>query len=216
VPRNEAAKITLLQHTVTFIGGVLVKLLAWTLRVKWVDDAGFYDPARRRPLILCVWHNRVPPSIICDYRARQRRVAPLSVLTSASKDGGWAEAVARRFRMHAIRGSSSRRGAAALVGLVRHIRAGGDIVITPDGPRGPNYKIAPGLLYLAQRTGAGIVPVEVHLSRYWSVGKRWEALRIPKPFSKVTMTYHVPITITASEDEFAAETARLDAAMGAK
>jgi lysophospholipid acyltransferase (LPLAT)-like uncharacterized protein len=216
VPRADAAKISLLQHIASFLGGALLKLLAWTLRVRHVDEAGFYDPKRGRPLILCIWHNRLLGAVLGDYRARRPRPVPLSVLTSASRDGGWLAAIARRFRMGAVRGSSSRRGAAALVGLVRQIEAGGDVAITPDGPRGPNYRIAPGLLFLGQRTGAGVVPVEVQLSRFWRIGRKWDALWIPKPFARVTLIFHPPLTVTAGDAAIEAESARLDAAMGTK
>ena len=164
-------------------------------------------------MILCIWHNRLLGAVLGDFRAKQKRRIPLSVLTSASKDGGWLAAVARRFRIGAVRGSSSRRGAAALLELSRHLGGGGDIAITPDGPRGPNYSIAPGILYLAKHAGASIVPVEVQISRYWRIGTKWDALWIPKPFAKVSVVFHAPLEISASADE---ESARLGAAMGDK
>jgi lysophospholipid acyltransferase (LPLAT)-like uncharacterized protein len=210
-----AAKVTPLQIAASFVAGLLLKMLAWTLRVRWKDEAGFYDPNRRNPLILCLWHNRLLAGVLTDYRARKRSPIPVSVLTSASKDGGWLAAVARRFRMGAVRGSSSRRGGVALLELTRHLAEGGDIALTPDGPRGPNYKLAPGILYLAQRTGVRILPVDVQLSSYWRIGKKWDALWIPKPFSRIELVYRPPLEIPAEAD-LQAETARLDAAMGSK
>jgi lysophospholipid acyltransferase (LPLAT)-like uncharacterized protein len=207
------AKITPLQGIAAFVGGLLLKTLARTLRVEWKDEAGFYSPARQRPVILCIWHNRLLGAVLCDHRAAKRRRVPLSVLTSASKDGGWLAAIAKKFRMGAIRGSSSRRGAAAILELSRHLGGGGDVAITPDGPRGPNYSIAPGILYLSQHAGAAIVPLEVQISSYWRIGKKWDALWIPKPFSKLTMVFHKPLEIMGTPEE---ESARLDAAMGAK
>lgn len=121
-------------------------------------------------MILCIWHNRLLGSILADWRAAQR-CHPVKVLTSASKDGGWLAAMARRFTLGAVRGSSSRRGAAALIELSRAIRDGNDIVITPDGPRGPNYSIAPGIVHLAGRAGVRIVPVKVGFTRFWRIGK---------------------------------------------
>ena len=215
VPKPVTPKLTFAQLAASHVAGALVKLLAWTLKVQWKDEAGFYDPRRRTALIISVWHNRLLGAVVCDYRARRRRSLPLSVLTSASKDGGWAEAFGRRFRMRAVRGSSSRRGAAALLEMTRHLGNGGDIAVTPDGPRGPNYRIAPGMLYLAQRTGVRIVPVEVQLTKFWRIGRKWEALWIPKPFSKVTLVYHAPIEIPQGAD-LTAEAARLSAAMGAQ
>ncbi len=210
-----AHKITLLQSLASFVGGALLKLLAWTLRVRLRDDAGVYDLRRKTPVILCIWHNRLLGAVLGDYRARRRRPMPRSVLTSASRDGGWLAAIARRFRMGAVRGSSSRRGAAALLEITRHLGAGGDIAITPDGPRGPNYAIAPGIIYLAQRTGVRIVPVEVQVSRKWHLGRKWDALWIPVPFAKVTIVLHPPMNIAQGTPVDTA-TAQVDAAMGAK
>jgi lysophospholipid acyltransferase (LPLAT)-like uncharacterized protein len=216
VSKAAAAKITFAQHAASFVAGALLKLLALTVRVRWKDEAAFYDPRRCAPLILCIWHNRLLGGVLGDHKAGKRRATRISVLTSASKDGGWLAAVARRFRMGAVRGSSSRRGAAALLELTRQLGEGGDIAVTPDGPRGPNYKIAPGLLYLAQRTGTRIVPVEIQLSRYWRVGKKWDALWIPKPFSKITLTYRPPLEIPQDATDLDVEAARLAAAMGPK
>jgi hypothetical protein len=214
VPKpSAAATITPLQSFVSYLGGFLLKLQARTLRVKWEDDAGFYAGKRSRPVIVCIWHNRLLAAVLVDYRANKPRRIPLSVLTSASKDGGWLAAIARRFRMGAVRGSSSRRGVAALLELSRHLGGGGDVAITPDGPRGPNYHIAPGILYLAQHAGVGIVPLEIQMSSYWRIGKRWDALWVPKPFSKITMRFRKQLEIAGEMED---ETGRLDAAMGPK
>jgi lysophospholipid acyltransferase (LPLAT)-like uncharacterized protein len=211
-----AAKITFLQQLASFLAAALLKTLAWTLRVRWKDEAGFYAAGRRNPLILCIWHNRLLGGIFGDYRARQRRAVPISVLTSASKDGGWLAAVARRFRIGAVRGSSSRRGGIALLEITRHLGEGRDIAITPDGPRGPNYKLAPGIFYLAQRTSVKIVPVDIQLSSFWRLGRKWDALWIPKPFSRIDITYCPALEISPDESALDQEIARLDQAMGAK
>ena len=208
-------KTTLIQTLAAFAGGALLKLLGWTLRVRMEDRAAFYDPKRKTPLILCIWHNRLLGGILGDYRARRRRPAPLSVLTSASKDGGWLAAMAKRFRMGNVRGSSSRRGAAALLELSSHLARGGDIAITPDGPRGPNYQLAPGIVHLAQRTGVRIVPVKIQIGSYWRIGRKWDALWIPKPFSRLTLCFLEPLTISPGDSALDAEGERLAKVMGA-
>ena len=207
-----AQKITLLQTLASLLGGALLKLLALTLRVKWKDGGTFYHRARK-PVILCIWHNRLLGSILADYRAR-RRCHPVKVLTSASADGGWLAAMARRFTLGAVRGSSSRRGAAALLELSRAVGEGFDIVITPDGPRGPNYHIAPGILQLAAHASVRIVPVKVSVDRFWRIGKKWDALWIPKPFARLTLEFLEPLKISDAADSLEAETARLAAVMG--
>ena len=112
VPKPTTATVTPLQNIAAAFGSVLLKGLAWTLRFELKDEAGCYDSNRQRPVIVCIWHNRILGAVLSDYHANLRKRIPLSVLTSASKDGGWLAAVARRFRMGAVRGSSSRRGAA--------------------------------------------------------------------------------------------------------
>jgi lysophospholipid acyltransferase (LPLAT)-like uncharacterized protein len=214
---TEAAKITTGQHLAAFFGAGLMKFLGRTCRVRIEDVHGFCDEHRERPLILCLWHNRLLGGTLGHYRVYPRkRAVPLSVLTSASKDGGWLAAFMQRFRMGAIRGSSSRRGVAALLELARHLRAGGDVAITPDGPRGPNYSIAPGVIYLAQREEIGIVPMEIQISRHWRIGKKWDALWVPKPFSSILVRYHAPLIISPDKTALESESARLDAALGPK
>ena len=207
-----AAKVTFLQTLVSFIAGTALKLLALTLRVKWKDGGTFYD-RERKPVILCIWHNRLLGSILADWRAR-RRCHPVKVLTSASKDGGWLAAMARRFTLGNVRGSSSRRGAAALRELSRAIADGNDIVITPDGPRGPNYSIAPGIIQLAGHAGVHIVPVKVGFTSFWRIGRKWDALWIPKPFSRLTLEFLEPLKISDEANALEAETAKLAVVMG--
>jgi lysophospholipid acyltransferase (LPLAT)-like uncharacterized protein len=131
----------------------------------------------------------------------QRR---LTVLTSASRDGGLLADVVGKFGISAVRGSSSKRGAVALLALADEIQSGGDIIITPDGPRGPRYKLGPGAVFLAQKTGYGVSRIEVEYSNYWEL-KSWDRFRIPVPFSAVRVTLHplhyVPVTQTEEEFE---------------
>lgn len=207
-------KITLSQHLASFAGGGLLKLLGRTLRFRWEDHAHFYDPARTEPVVLCIWHNRLLGAILGDYRTARRHPMPLKVLTSASKDGGWLAAMATRFRMGNVRGSSSRRGAAALIELSRQLASGSDIAITPDGPRGPNYHVAPGIIHLAQRGNVPIVPVKVQISSYWRIGRKWDALWIPKPFSRLTLKYLEPLAISTEAGSPDPESRRLAETLG--
>jgi lysophospholipid acyltransferase (LPLAT)-like uncharacterized protein len=98
------------------------------------------------------------------------------------------------FGLIPARGSSSRRGAAALLDLVRHTRSGCDIAITPDGPRGPRYQAQEGIIVLAQVTGLPIVPVAYHLS-WKKVLPSWDGFQIPLPFSRCEVTFGTPLQI---------------------
>jgi lysophospholipid acyltransferase (LPLAT)-like uncharacterized protein len=192
----------------------IVRLLGRFVRLRIHDLAGYFDATRSDPLILAAWHNRILGLLIAFSRNRGRVGRRLVVLTSASRDGGLVTAVVNRFGIGAVRGSTSRRGAAAVLQLARELSAGNDTVITPDGPRGPRYSLGPGIVFLAQKTGRQMIWAEVTYSRCWEL-KSWDRFRIPKPFSRVEVTLR-PLGVLApasSQEIFEAERTRLEAAL---
>ena len=172
--------------------GWTMKLLAMTLRLEVRDLCGIGSPAAATPpVIYILWHNRffcVPPAWQKLCGTHRKTVT----LTSASHDGDMVARAMAVFGLGAVRGSSSRRGVAALVGLKRALQDGSDICLTPDGPRGPRYKIQPGVVKLAESTGAPIIPVHVRFASAWRL-KTWDRFVIPKPFSRVEVTFAEPI-----------------------
>ena len=119
-----------------------------------------------------------------------------------------------RFGFEVVRGSSSRKGVSAMRQLAEVITNGKDVVITPDGPRGPAYELGQGIIFLAQQTGAEVVPINMEYSSCWRV-KSWDRFILPKPFSKVRVIFGAPhrVAPTASEPEFEKERVRLQDAM---
>jgi hypothetical protein len=111
-----------------------------------------------------------------------------AVLTSASRDGAIIAAVMRNFSLKSVRGSTSRRGATALLELTGTLKAGEDVAVTPDGPRGPRYKLGPGVVFLARQTGAAILPIHIEYSRVLRL-KSWDRFMIPLPFTKVNVIF---------------------------
>jgi lysophospholipid acyltransferase (LPLAT)-like uncharacterized protein len=107
------------------------------------------------------------------------------------------------FGLGAVRGSSSRRAVAALIGMKRALKDGQDVCITPDGPRGPRYSFHPGVVKLAESSGAAIVPIHAHFSSAWRL-KSWDRLVIPKPFSRVRVIFDEMLVVPAKlgEDAF--------------
>jgi lysophospholipid acyltransferase (LPLAT)-like uncharacterized protein len=185
------------------LGSMLVNLWCATLRYKVVDEAGFFKDAARGPVVILSWHNRIlalPVVFRRYYLKRNPKRKGLLVLTSASRDGAYLAEFVRCFGMGAVRGSSSRRGAPALLDLIRSLEAGFDLCITPDGPRGPRYKLGPGALLLAGRCRAPLMPLLVEYSAFWRFNS-WDGFAVPKPFSTVTVTSLPLIEITASETE---------------
>ncbi len=197
-----------MQLIATFGAGI-VRLIVATLRFRVRDDAGVLGGPATPRLIWAFWHNSlfVIPHLLNHYLSHR----PGAALTSASRDGEILAAFLERFNVRPIRGSSSRQGAAALLEMKRLIEQGFDVAITPDGPRGPRYHLNPGVITLAQKTGALIMPIRVHYSRCWRL-KTWDAFEIPKPFATVTIAL-LPLYRVApvsSNEEFEPERARLE------
>ena len=89
-------------------------------------------------------------------------------------------------KIGAVRGSHKRRGAHAVMELVESVKNGADVFITPDGPRGPRYRMSPGPIYAASKLGVPIVPLAINYSSCWKLNS-WDRFQIPKPFSKVSV-----------------------------
>lgn len=180
------------------VGSRLMRLVISSLRIRVIDRAGITDTSSPQPDICAFWHNRlfVMPYVFERYFSGRTGAA----LTSASKDGDLVAAFLQCFGIQAIRGSSSRRGAAALIEMKRATDQGWLVGITPDGPRGPRYHLNPGLVRLAQLTGGAVLPIDVTYSSFWRL-KSWDGFMIPKPFSQVEITFdvlhHVPSTPNA-------------------
>ena len=193
------------------LAGWLMKAWCSTLRYEVVDLCGVTKPGGApSPAILVLWHNRIF-AITTIWKKAIGHHRPCVVLTSASHDGSVLARAMSVFGLGAVRGSSSRRGVAALIALKRTLKTGTDICITPDGPRGPRYKLQPGIVKLAESTGAPIVPMNVTFSAAWRL-KTWDRFVIPKPFSRVKVTYGPLFQIPPrlDESEFAAESLRLE------
>ena len=193
------------------LAGWWMKLLAATLRIEVRDECGIGSrEARIPPVIYVLWHNRIliVPPVWQRLCGRHRKTVTLA---SASHDGDIVARAMAFFGMGSVRGSSSRRGVAALVGLKRALADGMDVCLTPDGPRGPRYVMQPGAVKLAQSSGTPVVPVHVRFSSAWRL-KTWDRFVVPKPFSKVTVVFAEPLRIARELDEagFEAERMRLE------
>ena len=171
---------------------VVLKALSITWRLRLVNDV----EAVRGPVIFCIWHNRLALCMRAYYDfGTSRWPAPgLAALISASKDGALLSRVLRYFNVAPVRGSSSRRGRQALLELTTHIEEGYNAAITPDGPKGPKYKVQEGIIALAQLTGATIIPVSAKVSSKWML-KSWDAFQIPKPFAACEIRLNTPMRV---------------------
>jgi lysophospholipid acyltransferase (LPLAT)-like uncharacterized protein len=167
-----------------------IKTLFRTIRSELHLEAGInpYDPPANRRFIWSVWHDSVVMPVFGRPQVRT------SALVSLHRDGTFVEHLLHRVNMPVIRGSSGRGGAAALRTLLK-VSESRDIVVTPDGPRGPRRELKTGIVYLASRSGNAIVPTGFAASRCWRIHGSWTDQVIPQPFSRVILLVGQPITI---------------------
>lgn len=169
-----------------FAIATLIRAVGLTLRLRLDDRSGTAASPPEGPLIWAFWHNRVFAAPLVYKRfLRSRRGG---VLTSPSGDGEIIAQVMRRFGVGSVRGSSNKRPVAALRELVDWLKQGQDIVITPDGPRGPVHCLQPGVVKLAQLSGVPVLPIRLSYSRALTL-KTWDRFQIPLPFSRVDVTF---------------------------
>lgn len=190
---------------------LIMQLICMTLRVRSEREVSEED--YDIPILTCLWHNR---NFVCPYiwnTAEFQR--PMGAFTSASKDGALLESVVRRFGMKSYRGSSHRRGATAFLEARQSVLSGSCLAITPDGPRGPIYKIQPGIVKLASLTGVPIVPICIEYHNCWRINTAWDKYCIPKPFSKVYAFWKKPFYIPAdlTDEELSHYVAELEVLM---
>lgn len=185
------------------LGGVIIRLLGYTWRVRRVGgehfDTAMRDGERRRPVVFAFWHGEILP---IAWQHRGRGIAPL---ISTHADGEVIARIVEGLGYRTVRGSTSRGGARAILELTRLLAEGIPVAVTPDGPRGPRHVFAPGALAVAQRSGCPIILVRATATRAWRT-RSWDRHLIPKPFATVTYYYAAPqrvqtATARAAEDE---------------
>ncbi len=174
---------------VTGLAAGLVRVLAatWRYRVRgWEHVRAARDA--KRPIVYVLWHSRILPLL---YSRRNEGVA---LLISRHRDGGYLAELSERWGYRAVRGSSKRGGEVGLLGLVRYLRSGAEVALTPDGPRGPAEQVKPGAVVAAQHARALLVPVAARASSAWLL-RSWDRFCIPKPFAAVEVVYGGPLEV---------------------
>jgi len=164
--------------------GAGLLLRAWRLTVR--------VEARNRevlkpPYVLALWHGRVIGDLMDNYGCG------CVTMASRSNDGALAAGIVEQLGIVAARGSSSRGGREALFEMEDMIRGGAVPfgALTVDGPRGPWREVKPGVIALARRLRAPLIPITFSCRRAW-VLRSWDRMVLPKPFTKVVVAYGEP------------------------
>jgi lysophospholipid acyltransferase (LPLAT)-like uncharacterized protein len=166
-----------------------MRLLAgsWRMRTEHEDRWRPLYQAKR-PHVFLLWHEVLLPLL---WHHRRQDIA---IVVSENRDGQYLADFAFGLGYRAVRGSSSRGAARALLGAVRELQAGRSVAFTPDGPRGPRRQLKPGVVAAAQRGGAVIVPIHARADRGWRLDS-WDRFLIPKPAARVTVVYGRPFEV---------------------
>lgn len=201
--------------------GLYIRLVQATSRWTLVGLEHFdAAAAEEKGVVLAFWHGR----LLMAAAARRETGRPVYMLISAHRDG---EIIARGvagFGIRFIRGSAAnpkkpgrnKSGASAIAQMLAALKEGSVVGFTPDGPKGPAERVKPGVIRLAQMSGAPIIPAASSASR----GKRlstWDGFLLAAPFSKGYYVAGAPIRVPADADAETLERLRqeLEAALGA-
>lgn len=204
-PLGSALSVWVSFRLIPALGAALVRLWSYTLRVRREGfEAVEALAARDERFILSFWHRRLAMMYMA-YPFHRRDVAQghgVAILASDSKDGERSTATWRWFGIHSVRGTASQDGAKALVRMIQAVRSGYDFALTPDGPRGPAQVPKPGIVALAKKTGAWVVPITLAYDRAFTL-HTWDRMVIPMPFATCTLRYGAPFQVAPDADEVA-------------
>jgi lysophospholipid acyltransferase (LPLAT)-like uncharacterized protein len=174
--------------TVPPLVALLLRMLHATLRYEEIFDEGGRADHPGEAGVWCFWHRCLLPAA-CFFRGRPRT----TLLISASFDGELIARTIEHLRYETVRGSSSRAGSGGLRAMARAVQDGSTAVIPGDGPRGPRYILKPGIARLVRLTGQPVNSFYLLPQRAW-VLRSWDALLVPKPFSRVVMVWGRPVS----------------------
>lgn len=171
----------------THLGAAAIKRLSKACRkIELGREIWEVHKERHGALIMATWHGRgVLAAPFFD-------ITEMTVLVSASEDGSMATKILADLGYEIVRGSTSRHGVRALREMMRVLRAGKSLAITPDGPRGPMHAMGPGAAFLSRATGIPIMPVGFACDRAWHLST-WDRYTIPYPGARVVACFHPPI-----------------------
>ena len=176
--------------------------LGKTIRKRFIDAEDLFARwERKEQVILAFWHSRI---LLMPFPYRGQKAC---IMNSSHRDGEIITRIIKRFGVSAVRGSSTRGWMGGLKGMIAAYRQGYDLLVVPDGPRGPRCQAKSGVLQLARATGAPVFPV-TYGAKWKATVKSWDRLLIPFPFSRITYVVGQPIIVPADAPPELMETKR--------
>ena len=179
-----------------------MRFILWTSKVEIIGLENFYKQVNKHPSIIMLWHNRIVlgPNFFGEY---MEPTSNYTAYVSNSRDGEWLALATESYKNgYTIRVPKFDKHK-SLREFIKTLKKS-IVLITPDGPTGPAYKIKPGVIVAAQVSKAQIFPFSWSASKYWRLST-WDRLIIPKPFSKIVIGYGKPFFIDPSKELAASE-----------
>jgi len=187
------------QALVSFLIALYVRFAYLTSRWEvrgWDNVQSQVDAGQ--PVILCFWHARMILSMYGWQHTHQ-----LNMLSTPHRDGKIAALSYNRLGINTIWGSTKKGGSEAARAMIRVLKAGETVAITPDGPKGPRQRMQSSAIDIARMSEAKLVPVTATSTNSKILGS-WDRLQIPKPFGRGVVWIDAPINVPrkASDDDF--------------
>jgi len=168
------------------IGGVLIPPLAYLLmRIVWLTTSKkfhFITPIGEEQHVCVCWHGELFMSPQA-YRAIHKK-HPASAIISSHFDGSLIAGTLNLFSIRPLRGSSRKGAHKVLIQAFKSIKKGEEVLITPDGPKGPRHHMGDGAIGIALKSKLPIFVMNFTAENFWQL-KSWDKFVIPKPFTKV-------------------------------
>lgn len=157
---------------------------------------------KSRKYIFAIWHSRI---MLPSYFFKEMRH---SILVSRSEDGEIIARILQAQGQETVRGSTSKGGLRALSKLIKDLKSNSRPgVIIPDGPQGPRFKVQPGIIVLAQKTGYPIIPV-TYSAKKMKIFSSWDRFILPYPFTRCRLLFGKPVSVPSSSDKIKLENCR--------
>lgn len=193
---RKAFKERILLFLIPFLGYLFLRFIYATSKKKFI----FKGEMPSEPVIMAVWHGElILPPFYYAYELRGGK-PNLHIMISEHKDGEYIARTMKYIGLNAVRGSSTRGGAKALILAIKKMKEGSDLAITPDGPKGPYHEVADGIVMIAQKQKCKIVALSLEASRFWQFNS-WDRFILPKPFSTITFYASEPFSVEGMETE---------------
>ncbi|MDP4708699.1 MAG: lysophospholipid acyltransferase family protein [Rickettsiaceae bacterium] len=181
------------------VGIIFLYLKVAYLTNKWIFiwPEGMKDDVinAKDGILFAIWHNRLAFSMhIC------RNYDGMYGLASPHTDGKLITDVVRKMGYGIIEGSTNRKPIEALRGIIKQIQSGNKVVITPDGPRGPVYKVNSSITRLGKKYNKEVIPISCIATKYFEL-KSWDRMIIPKNFGKIVVIFGKPLQLSGDEKQ---------------